>query len=69
MPQSPHSRVAELHNLTSHAHDVATVAHGKADHRTAHELSNQALELDREAMKHAEQLDTAAVESKKRKQK
>jgi hypothetical protein len=65
MPQSPHDRTAELHNLASHAHDVAAVAHGKTDHRTAHELSKQAHELSQNALKHSEQLDTAAAESTK----
>lgn len=44
MPQSPHDRVAELHNLAAHAHQAAATAHGKGDHLTAHELSKQALE-------------------------
>jgi hypothetical protein len=65
MPQSSHDQAAELHNLASHAHAVAAVAHGKADHRTAHELSKQAYELSRNALKHSEQLDTAAAESTK----
>ena len=65
MPQSSHDRAAELHNLASHTHAVAAVAHGKADHRTAHELSKQAYEYSREALKHTEQLDTAAAEPTK----
>jgi len=65
MPQSSHDQAAELHNLTSHVHAVAAVAHGKADHLTAHELSQQAHELSRNALKHSEQLDTAAAESSK----
>jgi hypothetical protein len=44
MPQSPHNRVAELHNLAAHAHAAAAIAHGKGDHRTAHELTQQAHE-------------------------
>ena len=44
MPQSPHDRVAELHNLAAHAHAAAATAHGKGDHLTAHELSEQAHE-------------------------
>src|ERR1017187_2818536 len=63
MPQSSHDQAAELHNLASHAHSVAAVAHGKADHRTAHELSKQAFETSRNALKHSEQLDTAAAGS------
>jgi LmbE family N-acetylglucosaminyl deacetylase len=63
MPQSSHDRAAELHNLASHAHAVAAASNGKADHRTAHELSKQAVEFSREALKHSEQLGTAAAES------
>jgi hypothetical protein len=44
MPQSPHDRVAELHNLAAHAHTAAAAAHGKGHHLTAHELSKQAHE-------------------------
>ena len=62
MPQSSHDRAAELHNLASHAHAAAAAAHGKGDHRTAHELSKQAYELSRSALKHSEELDTAAAE-------
>ena len=63
MPQSSHDQAAELHNLPSHAHDVSAVAHGEADHRTDHELSKQAYELSRKALKHTEQLDKAAAVS------
>jgi len=44
MSQRPHERAAELQNLAAHAHAAAAVAHGKEDHLTAHELSNQAHE-------------------------
>jgi hypothetical protein len=67
MPQSSHDPAAELHNLASHSHDVAAVAHGKADHRSAHELSNQDHEIDREDLKRTEQLDAAAAKSAKEK--
>ena len=63
MPQSSHDQAAELHNLPSHAHAVAAVAHGKTDHRTDHELSKQTYELSRKALKPPEQLDTAAAVS------
>ena len=43
MTQSSYDRIAEIHNLASHAHLAAAVAHGKGDHLTAHELSRQAL--------------------------
>jgi hypothetical protein len=65
MPQSPHGPFAELHNLASHTHDAAAVAHGKEDHRTAHELSTQDQELSREELKRSEQLDTAEAKSVK----
>jgi len=58
MPQSPHDRIAELHNLAAHAH-AAAVAHNKADHISAHELSKQAHELSLNAHRCAEQLRTA----------
>jgi hypothetical protein len=56
MPQSTHDRTAELHNLASHAHISAAVAHGKGDHLTAHELSKQALEHSEDAHRHSEQV-------------
>jgi len=40
MPQSKHNRLAELHNLSEHAHDAT--ANDKADHLTSHELTKQA---------------------------
>jgi hypothetical protein len=65
MPQSPHDRVAELHNLAGHAHAAAATAHGKGDHLTAHELSKQAHEHSINAYKHAKELITVATESNK----
>jgi hypothetical protein len=66
MPQSPHDRVAELHNLAAHAHAAAAAtAHGKGDHLTAHELSEQAHEHSMNAYKHAKELITVATQSKK----
>jgi len=56
MPQSPHNRIGELHNLAAHAHMAAAVAHGKGDHLTAHELSKQALEHSMNAHRLAEEL-------------
>ena len=55
MPQSPHGRTAELHNLAEHAHAAAAAAHGKGDHRTAHELSKKALEYSMSAHRHSEE--------------
>ena len=56
MPQSPHNRVAELHNLAAHAHTAAAAAHGGGDHLTGHELSKQAFEHARNAHKLSEEL-------------
>jgi hypothetical protein len=65
MPQSPHDRVAELHNLAAHAHTAAATAHGKGDHLTAHELSERANEYSMNAYKHAKELIPVSAESKK----
>jgi hypothetical protein len=65
MPQSPHNRVAELHNLAAHAHTAAAVAHGKGDHLTAHELSKQALEYSRNAHQLSEELGTKVGQSRR----
>ena len=65
MPQSPHNRLAELHNLAAHAHAAAAVAHGKEDHLTAHELTKQAQEHSRNVQKLAEELATKQATSKK----
>jgi hypothetical protein len=60
MPQSPHDRIAELHNLASHAHLAAATAHGKGDHLTAHELSVQAHEHSTNAHKLSQELAAKA---------
>ena len=65
MPQSPHDRLAELHNLAAHAHAAAAVAHGKGDHRNGHELSKQAYEHSMNVHKLAEELATKAATSGK----
>ena len=65
MPQSPHDRLAELHNLAAHAHAAAATAHGKGDHLTAHELSEQAHQHSLNAYKQAKKLMTGATQSKK----
>jgi len=65
MPQSPHNRIAELHNLAAHAHTAAAVAHGKGDHLTAHELSKQALEYSRNAHQLSEELATKVAQSRR----
>ncbi|MGA3093056.1 MAG: hypothetical protein ABSD75_31055 [Terriglobales bacterium] len=54
MPQSPHNRLAELHNLAAHAHAAAAVAHGKADPLTAHGLTAKAHEHSMNVHKLAE---------------
>jgi hypothetical protein len=61
MPQSSHDQAAELHNLASHAHAAAAVSHGKGDHLTAHELSKQADEHSRNALKHSEEMVASAA--------
>ena len=61
MPQSTHARASELHNLASHAHQAAAVAHDKGDHLTANELSKQALEHSMNASKLAEKLAKGAT--------
>ena len=58
MTQSSYDRIAEIHNLASHAHLAAAVAHGKGDHLTAHELYRQALEHSKEAYRYSEQART-----------
>src|SRR5271165_2476492 len=65
MPQSPHARAAELHNLAAHAHAAAAAAHGKGDYLTAHELSKQAHEHSMNAIKHAKEINTVATGSNK----
>ncbi len=61
MPASPHNRIAELHNLAAHAHSAATVAHGKGDHLSAHDLSKQALEYSMNAHKLSQELAAKAA--------
>lgn len=56
MPESSHARLMELHNLAAHAHTTAAVAHGQGDHLTGHELTMQALEHSRNAMRLAKEL-------------
>jgi hypothetical protein len=65
MPQSPHNRIAELHNLAAHAHSAAAVAHGKGDHLSAHDLSKQALEHSMNAHKLSDELTKKAAKSGK----
>jgi hypothetical protein len=65
MPQSPHNRVAELHNLAAHAHTAAAAAHDKKDYLTAHELSKQALEHSLNAHKLSEELVAKVAKSSK----
>ena len=56
MPQSTHDRTAEIHNLAEHAHASGAVAHCKADHLTAHELSKKAIEHSTSARRDSEKL-------------
>jgi len=61
MPQSPHNRIAALHNFAAPAHAAAAVAHGKGDHLSAHELTKQAHEHSMNAYKLSEELATKAA--------
>jgi hypothetical protein len=65
MPQSPHNRLAELHNLAAHAHAAAAVAHGKGDHLSAHELTKQAHEHSMNAYKLSEELASKVAKPSK----
>jgi hypothetical protein len=65
VPQSPHNRIAELHNLAAHAHSAAAVAHDKGDHLTAHELTRQAHEHSMNVKKLADELATKKATSEK----
>jgi hypothetical protein len=56
MSLTTHYRAAELHNLASHAHTAAAVAHGKGDHLSAHELTQQAREHSVNAHKYSTKL-------------
>jgi hypothetical protein len=58
-----HNRLAELHNLAAHYHTAAATAHGKGDHRTAHELSRLAHEHSVNAKKLADELAGAREET------
>jgi CRP-like cAMP-binding protein len=60
MPQSPHDRAAELHNLAAHTHEAAAAAHRKGDFRTAHELTPQAQEHSVNAKRLAEEIASKA---------
>lgn len=55
----------KLHNLAAHAHTAAATAHGKGDHLTAHELSEQAHEYSMNAYKHDKESHTVADQSSK----
>lgn len=59
------NRVAELHNLAAHAHTAAAVAHGKGDHLTAHELTQQAHEHSVNAQKASAELAREHADSSK----
>jgi hypothetical protein len=65
MPQSPHNRLAELHNLPAHAHAAAAVANGKGDHLSAHELTKQAQEHSMNAGKLSEELASKVAKPSK----
>ena len=56
MPQSTHDRVAELNNLSEHAHDKAAVSHDQNATLSGHELSGQGSEQKRDSDQHAQNL-------------
>lgn len=56
MSPSSSYRLIELHNLAAHAHTAAAAAHDKGDHRTGHELSQQAHEHSLNAHKLSQEL-------------
>ena len=56
MPQSPHDRIAELHNLAGHTHFAAAVAHRKKDYATGRELSQKAHEYSADAHRQSEEM-------------
>ena len=60
MPQSNHDRVAELHNLTTHAHDAAAVSKDKSEHLSAHEQTTREQEQN-----HAPAADAAGTHNLK----
>jgi hypothetical protein len=62
MPQSPHNRLAELHNLAAHAH---AAEHGKGDHLSAHELTKQAQEHAMNAYRLSEELASKVAKPSK----
>jgi len=51
MAGDSHVRAAEFHELAAHAHRAAAASHGKEDHLTGHELSQQAMEHAAKAYK------------------
>lgn len=63
MSLSTHYRGAELHNLASHAHTAAAVAHGKGDHLTGDELTKQAHEHSVNAHRYSQELLADAATS------
>ena len=44
MPENPHQRAAEFHELAAHAHRAAEAHLAKQDHLTAREYARQAIE-------------------------
>ena len=48
MPSAGNTRAGELNRVAEHAHEKAAVSHEQGEHRTAHELSREAMERTRE---------------------
>jgi hypothetical protein len=55
MPNGPHWRAAELHDLAAHAYRTAAVHHDKGEHITGHEHSKQAMEYATRAFQMAQE--------------
>lgn len=54
MAYDAYQRVIEFHRKAAHLHEAAAASHDKGDHLTAHELTKQALEHPREALRYSE---------------
>jgi hypothetical protein len=55
MPADTHQIAAEMHEKAAHAHRVAAAHHGKEDHLSGHEMSEQALNHAKRAFELAQE--------------
>jgi hypothetical protein len=58
------ARAQEFHNKAAHLHQAAATAHGKGDHLTAHELSQEAHEYSKKAFEHSQEAMREAAQKK-----